>query len=295
MLATHSKSWHHAPAPRSRRCPVTRTPTRVHSPPAARYPRRLVIDLHAHILPDVDDGPRTWGEALEILRAMAADGVAAVAATPHVRDDYPTTAKTMERLVSELRDRVANAGIVLEVLTGGEIALSVLDRLDKDELRRFGLGGNASCLLLEFPYYGWPLGLEDAVARLVRGGTTPVVAHPERSAEVQAAPERLRAAVEAGAFVQLTAASLDGRLGGRSRAAGLELLDLGLAHLVASDAHTPQLREAGLSGVARAVDDSQLAHWLAELVPAALVAGSPLPPRPANAAPKRRRFRFFRA
>jgi protein-tyrosine phosphatase len=254
-----------------------------------------VIDLHAHILPGVDDGPRTWGESLQILRTMAADGVAAVAATPHVRDDYFTTAETMERLVLELRGKVGDAGIALEVLTGGEIGLSVLDRLDEDELRRFGLGGNPSCLLLEFPYYGWPLGLEDAVARLVRCGTTPVVAHPERSAEVQAAPERLSRAVEAGAIVQLTAASLDGRLGRASRAAGLELLERGLAHLVASDAHTPQLREAGLSGVARAVDDSQLAHWLAELVPAALVEGSSLPPRPATAAPPKRRFRPFRA
>jgi hypothetical protein len=64
-----------------------------------------VIDLHAHVLPGVDDGPETWDEALDILRTMAADGVTAVAATPHVRDDYPTTAETMERLVAELRER----------------------------------------------------------------------------------------------------------------------------------------------------------------------------------------------
>src|SRR3954454_9968909 len=75
------------------------------------YPRLLVIDLHAHILPGVDDGPRTWDESLEILRTMAADGVTAVAATPHVRDDYPTSAATMEQLVGELRDRAAAAGI----------------------------------------------------------------------------------------------------------------------------------------------------------------------------------------
>jgi protein-tyrosine phosphatase len=253
-----------------------------------------VIDLHAHVLPGVDDGPRTWDESLQILRTMAADGVAAVAATPHVRDDYPTTAKTMERLVSELRARTAEAAIELDVLPGGEIALSELGRLDEDERRRFGLGGNPSCLLLEFPYYGWPLGLEETVARLVSEGTTPVIAHPERSAEIQAAPERLRAVVESGACVQLTAASLDGRLGRASRAAALALLERSLAHLVASDAHAPSLREAGLSGVARAAGDARLAHWLVELVPAALVAGSPLPPRPGGEQPMRSGFRFFR-
>ena len=253
-----------------------------------------MIDLHAHVLPGVDDGPRTWDESLQILRAMAADGVTAVAATPHVREDYPTTAKTMERLVSELRARAAEAAIELDVLPGGEIALSELGRLDEDQRRRFGLGGNPSCLLLEFPYYGWPLALEETVARLVSEGTTPVIAHPERSAEVQAAPERLRPAVEGGALVQLTAASLDGRLGRGPRAAAGALLEGKLAHLVASDAHAPWLREAGLSGVARSVGDSRLARWLVELVPAALVAGSPLPPRPPESPPKRSRLRFSR-
>jgi len=252
-----------------------------------------MIDLHAHILPGVDDGPRSWGEALDILRRMAADDVTAVAATPHVRHDYRTRAGTMERLVEELRRRAADEQIATEVLPGGEISLSELDRLDRDELRRFGLGGNPSFLLLEFPYDGWPLGLEEVVARLVGGGVTPVVAHPERSAEVQATPGRLRAVVEAGAVVQLTAASLDGRLGRGSRAAGLELLDGGLAHLVASDAHSPQVRESGLSGVA-AVGDPLLAQWLVESVPAAIVTASPLPPRPPGRPLKRGRLGLLR-
>jgi protein-tyrosine phosphatase len=252
-----------------------------------------VIDLHAHVLPGVDDGPRTWDESLQILRTMAADGVAGVAATPHVREDYPTTANTMKRLVAELRERTAEAAIELDVLPGREIALSELGRLDEDERRRFGLGGNPTCLLLEFPYYGWPLGLEDTVARLVREGTTPVIAHPERNADVQAAPERLRLVVDGGALVQLTAASLDGRLGRASRAAARALLQRNLAHLVASDAQAPWLREAGLSGVERAAGDSQLAHWLVELVPAALVAGSPLPPRPGGGPAKWGAFRFL--
>src|SRR4051794_39268229 len=224
---------------------------------------------------------------------MAAEGVTAVAATPHVREDFPTTAQEMERLVAELRERAAGDGIAIDVLPGGEIALSELERLDDDELRRFGLGGNASLLLLEFPYHAWPLGLDAAVSRLARCGTTAVVAHPERSPEVQSSPERLRSVVEAGALVQLTAASLDGRLGRASRAAAIQLLDRALAHLVASDAHSPQLRLAGLAGVADAIGDPALAHWLVELVPAALVNGSPLPPRPLGAARQRKGRGFF--
>ena len=58
-----------------------------------------MIDLHTHILPGIDDGVRTLAESVELARAAAADGVTVLAATPHVRDDYPTSAETMERLV----------------------------------------------------------------------------------------------------------------------------------------------------------------------------------------------------
>ena len=68
-----------------------------------------MIDLHSHILPGVDDGPTTIDESLEIARRAAADGVRVIAATPHVRDDYPTSAETMERLVRKVRAALQNA------------------------------------------------------------------------------------------------------------------------------------------------------------------------------------------
>ena len=152
---------------------------------------RSVIDLHAHVLPGVDDGPASLAESLEILRDAAADGITRIAATPHVRDDYPTAPETMERLVAELGAAAREAGIALDVLPGGEFDLEFLTHLDDETLRRFGLGGNPALLLLEFPYHGWPLQLRDAVFGLGLRGFSLVLAHPERNAEVQAAPERL--------------------------------------------------------------------------------------------------------
>ena len=55
-----------------------------------------MIDLHSHILPGLDDGARTLEDAVDIARAAAADGIRTIAATPHVRDDYPTSADAME-------------------------------------------------------------------------------------------------------------------------------------------------------------------------------------------------------
>ncbi len=224
-------------------------------------------------------------------RAAVVDGIRVVAATPHVRDDYPTAPDEMERGVAELAPALAQAGVELELLPGGELAMERFFRLEAEELRRFGLGGNASWLLLEFPYAGWPLGLPRLAERLTGEGFRLVLAHPERNADVQADPERLRAFVESGILVQLTAASVDGRLGRRPREAASTLLQRGLAHLLASDAHAPSIRAIGLSAAAEAVGDPVLAHWLTEDVPAAIVSGSALPDRPPSTPPARsRRF-----
>lgn len=252
-----------------------------------------MLDLHAHVLPGLDDGAATLAESLDLARAAVADGTSVLAATPHVRDDYPTTPDAMERALAAVRSAVAEAGLPLDVRGGGEIALERLATLDQSARARFGLAGNPAYLLLEFPYMGWPLSLPDEVFRLLASGVTPVVGHPERNGEVQAEPERLRPLVEAGALVQLTAASVDGRLGRRCREAAFGLLELELAHLVASDGHGPEIREVGLSAAAAAVGDRRLAAWLVEDVPAAIVGGGPLPERP-HVSPRRGLLGRFR-
>ncbi len=250
-----------------------------------------MIDLHSHVLPAIDDGVTTLAASLELLRSAHADGISRIAATPHVRDDYPTSPEDMERLVDEVNAAARAEGIEVEVLPGAELDLAFAAELDDETLRRFGLGGNPSVLLLEFPYVGWPLGLPDLVFTLQLRGFRVVIAHPERNTEVQDDPERLRPLVDAGAVVQVTAASLDGRLGARSRSTGMRLVESALAHLIASDAHAPDVRSVGISAAAQTVGDQRLAVWLTQHVPSALVNDLPLPARPTL---RRRRGLFGR-
>jgi protein-tyrosine phosphatase len=249
-----------------------------------------LIDLHSHILPGIDDGAGSFDDSLAIARTCVADGIEVLAATPHVRDDYPTSAETMERLVGELRDALEAEQVPLDVRRGGEVAVDWLERLPPETLKRFGLGGNPAYLLVEFPYYGWPLTLVDRVFHLRLEGITVVLAHPERSAEVQGNLERLRPLVDLGVLVQLTAASVDGRLGRGAEDAALGLIERGLAHMIASDAHTARIREGGLAAAVGAVGDEALGRWLSFEVPWAIVDGAPLPPRPLV----RRRRKLFR-
>ena len=248
-----------------------------------------MIDLHCHILPGLDDGARSLAEARDLARSAAAEGVVAIAATPHVRADWPTSPERMEHGVAELRRDFAEAGIPVDVLHGGEIELGRLWELGEEALERFSLGQTGRYVLVEFPYRGWPLALEPAVSALASAGMAPLLAHPERNPEVQDRPARLEPAVRAGALVQVTAASLAGQLGENARSAAKKLLDRGLVHVLATDAHGPHIRQGGMAAAVEALADAGLARYLTAEPPAAIVAGDALPPAPQ---PRRRFFTF---
>lgn len=238
-----------------------------------------MIDLHSHILPGLDDGAQSLEDAHLLADAALGDGTSQMAATPHVRDDFPTTAGAMEEALAGLRRDFDERGVPLGLVAGGEISLEHLSRLPAEDLVRFSLAQTGRYLLVEFPYFGWPLSIASEISRLRRLGLTAILAHPERNADVQENPTALGPLVELGALVQLTAASVDGRLGRRSKRAAEALLGAGLAHLIASDSHGLDLRAPGLSGAVRAIRDRSLARYLTEEVPAAIVAGDAAPIR----------------
>ena len=249
-----------------------------------------MIDLHSHVLFGVDDGPEDLEGSLAICDAAVADGITVLAATPHVRDDHPTTPELMEERLAAVQ---AAFGDRLRLVPGGEVDVAELAR-PADELLGFALAGNPHYLLVETPYFGWPLDFADRVFRLASAGIRAVIAHPERNPDVQERPELVEQLVAAGALVQLTAASVDGRLGGRAEKASQQLIERGLAHLIASDSHAAVIREIGMSGAARALRDEPLAHYLTVGVPGAIVDGAALPERPESTRPRgflRRRSR----
>jgi protein-tyrosine phosphatase len=147
-------------------------------------------------------------------------------------------------------------------------------------------------LLLEYPYSGSSPDLASICGRLRHDGLVPVIAHPERNETIQRNPTSVGPLVEAGALLQITAASVDGRLGRAPAACSRRLIELELAHLIASDAHAPDVRHVGLSGAVDAVGSGALAEWLTRSVPEAILEGADLPARPVR--PHQRRWFFGR-
>ena len=239
-----------------------------------------MIDLHSHILPFVDDGARNIGESLGIARAAARDGTTVIAATPHVRFDYPTTPEEIQSGVESLNEMLVRERVPLRVVPGAEIALDRLRELETDQLAPFGLAGNPGVVLVEFPYRGWPENLFEEILRLRTAGITVVLAHPERNDVVHRDISGIELAVASGALIQVTGGSLAGDSGRRSQRAARTLLARRLCHLLASDVHGVAVRRTHLGAARRHVGDERLAHWLTEDVPGTILAGEELPRRP---------------
>jgi protein-tyrosine phosphatase len=246
-----------------------------------------MIDLHFHILPELDDGPTDLAQSLQLARAAEDDGVQIVAATPHLREDFPgVRPEDLAGRCAGLNEALAEAEIALEVVPGGE--LDVLWALDAtpDDVRLASFGQRGTDVLLETPYGAIAPSFEAAVERLLSLGYRVLLAHPERNRDFQRAPGRLAALVRRGVLIQVTAASVSSEdVRSRSRDLAWRLIDNGFAHVMASDAHSATaFRPPDLSAAVARLSSHrpERARWMVIDAPLAVLAGNPLPPMPSD-------------
>jgi protein-tyrosine phosphatase len=207
-----------------------------------------MIDLHFHCLPGIDDGPRSWDEAVALCRAAEAEGTTTIVATPHVLHESWANEDPAERDRLILRLNALLGGSPA-IVPGCELAFSS----DIAELWERGSRGplvglnRRPVLLIELPNYGVPAPVEAVFHELTVMNITPVLAHPERNAELVRNPDRLAALVARGALAQVTAAAVLGEMGHRVQTTVQNFFRLGLVHLIASDAHSIERRPPRLA------------------------------------------------
>jgi protein-tyrosine phosphatase len=238
-----------------------------------------MIDMHSHVLPGIDDGPETIEGSLVLARAVAASGTRVLVATPHVSWSYPNDADTIAPLVAALNARLEAEGVALQIRAGAEIAMTRLPDLPPTELERLHLGAGP-WLLVEPPFAPTVSGLEALLLDLQRQGHRVLLAHPERCQAFHRDPEMLRALVRAGVLTSITAGSLVGSFGSEVKRVALSFAREGLIHNVASDTHNAVRRPPGIADELRQAGLEPLKEWLTELVPAAILSGGEIPPRP---------------
>jgi protein-tyrosine phosphatase len=255
-----------------------------------------MIDLHSHVLPGLDDGPDLIEGSIEFVRAAAAQGTTVLAATPHLRDDYPDIrVETLADDCARLNEQIP-AGVNMHVVPAAEVDVFWAQRASDEQLRLASFEQRGTDLLVETPYGPVPAGFEDLLFQISMRGYRILLAHPERNQSFQREPERLRRMVQRGILLQITVPSLLRRdKASRSRKLAIELVREGLAHNLASDSHSggsfrpPALREGvrALSDIAPAY-----AEWMVTEAPAAILEGSRLPSAPYDLTPPKRGLRL---
>lgn len=201
-----------------------------------------MIDLHCHILPEVDDGAKHMTESLEMARKAVDEGITAIVATPHHKHEkYDNEGEIIQKRVKELQEALDKEEIPLQILPGQEV------RLYGELLQDYENGAviplnNSSYILLEFPSNHVPRFAEQLIFDLQMKGLTPIIAHPERNAEIVESPDILYKLIKKGAIAQVTAGSLTGRFGKKIQKFSFDLIDARLVHVVASDAHNVKNR-----------------------------------------------------
>jgi len=236
-----------------------------------------VIDIHCHILPDVDDGPLLLKSSLAMAAIAAEDGITVIIATPHT-DGIRVNRETVAAKVRYLNRELDRHAIPLAIVAGHELPYHLLPNLASSHTL-----ADSNYVLVELPHSYFPGDTLGTVYGLLDRGMVPIIAHPERNKDVLLEPDLMADLVEAGALVQLTAASNTGELGTDIQRCAHYLLENNLTHFIATDSHSPSFRTPVL-GKAHGVAVRLLGRQQADLLTAGnpekiLRAAGKIPPR----------------
>jgi protein-tyrosine phosphatase len=214
----------------------------------------LMIDLHCHMLPAMDDGAADLPNALEMARLAIADGICVTACTPHIYPGlYDNSAAGIRQALDLFKEQLAEAGLALRLVEGADTHL-VPELLQGLRTGRVPTLNSSRYLLLEPPHHVAPPRLEESCFALLTGGYLPIITHPERLTWIGEHYSRFQELARRGIWMQITAGSLLGRFGSEARYFAERMLDEGLVHILATDAHSPKHRPPVLAEGRRAAE-----------------------------------------
>ncbi len=210
-----------------------------------------MLDIHCHILPDIDDGSGSFGESIEMAVMAENSGMLAIIATSHcnVPDSFDNPwNSSMHDLFMSLNRALISAGNLIRIFPGQEIyaADGFVDRLKSGELITLN---NSVYPLIEFDFEEHQASVFTKAEQAVSEGYIPVIAHPERYGFVHENPDAVKELKKIGCLLQLNRGSINGKFGRRAFHSAHSMLEQGIADFVASDSHGPFVRTPVLSDV----------------------------------------------
>ncbi len=253
-----------------------------------------MVDIHSHILPGIDDGAKTLDESLAMLELAAASGTTDIVATPHANSSYPYDEDATDKLIAQLSSQ-STASIKIHRGCDFHLNFDNLSNALKNSSRFTVNGGRY--LMVELPDLASLPVMRTVLDRLLAVRVVPIVTHPERNSPLCANLPELQTWVRDGCLLQVTALSFTGRFGQTALRTTETLMNSGMVHFVASDAHDCIDRSPNLSPAYQHVTQ----HWGRETAdalfvdnPMAVVMDEPIfvsAPRPPK---KSSRFQFWK-
>lgn len=201
-----------------------------------------MIDIHSHILFDVDDGPKTKEQSIAMLKAAAKEGIKHLISTSHSGHPmYDVSAETVLQQVKELQEELDERQIPITLHVGHEVRISenIVEKFKNEQIHTLA---GSEYLLLELPSNSVPYYTKELIRECLIAGLTPVIAHPERNRAIADKPSRLERLIREGAVAQLTAGSIAGHFGRKVQKLSLDLVRANLVHTYGSDAHNLKTR-----------------------------------------------------
>lgn len=234
-----------------------------------------MVDIHSHFLCGIDDGARDFEMSVSMLRMAAENGTTDIVATPHSDLSYRFQPDEIERQIS----RLSTLPGLPRLHRGCDFHLSFDNIQDCFEFPSKYTVNGRNYLLVEFHNMMIPAEIDEVFRRMAVLGITPIITHPERNPILAKQPERLAHWVSGGCRVQITAQSLSGRFGRQAVQTSAELLNAGIVHFVASDAHDlenrPPLLRPAYEEIAQDYGE-EIAHLLFAANPTAVLTGDPV-------------------
>ena len=207
-----------------------------------------MVDIHTHLLPGLDDGSPDMETTLAMARIAVADGITHMVCTPHANHRYPYDPFRVEDLIAQVRGRLNENNIALELARGADFHLTYENIQEAlADPARFSIAGRGY-IMTELPDYGSFSSFDETYYELRLAGMTPVLTHPERNPTLQENRAKLDDWLRRGVLLQVTANSIRGDMGKKAQRMASDLLEKRQVHFIATDAHNttsrpPRMRE----------------------------------------------------
>ena len=201
-----------------------------------------MIDIHCHIVPNIDDGAKSLEDALEMAKIAYSEGIRKIINTSHYHPDFKyKKGEELLKSIKEFNNILKLNNIDIEVCIGNELYYSE-DIIEIIEQKEFYTLNNSKYLLIEFPPMRFPKNIVDIIYEIKIRGYVPILAHVERYKEVQENVNLIYECINEGALIQVNASSIIGKNGKEAKQVSEILLDNNMIHFIATDAHSSQRR-----------------------------------------------------